>query len=140
MSGARPKDIHIAAALLLRADGAMLVVRKRGSVHFMQAGGKIDAGEGAQQALLRELKEELGIAPDAASLTDLGLHSAVAANEPDSMVHCRLFRAEWDGEVEAAAEIEEARWLLPQEAGAVTLAPLTREAVLPLWQAALRGR
>ncbi|KAF1048615.1 MAG: hypothetical protein GAK35_00165 [Herbaspirillum frisingense] len=134
----RITEIRIAAALLLRSDGAMLVVRKRGTTHFMQAGGKIDGGEDAQSALLRELQEELGIAPAAAALEDLGMHSAVAANEAHSVVHCRLFKADWNGAVMPAAEIEEARWIMPADAASLLLAPLTRDAVLPLWQAALR--
>jgi hypothetical protein len=37
--------IHVAAAVVLDADGHMLVVRKRGTAMFMQPGGKLMAAE-----------------------------------------------------------------------------------------------
>lgn len=55
------KEIRIAAAAILRSDGHMLLVRKQGTEAFMQAGGKLDAGEDGLAALLRELHEELGL-------------------------------------------------------------------------------
>ena len=53
-----PRVLRIAAAMLVRADGRTLLVRKRHTTTFMQPGCKIDAGETAPLALVRELKEE----------------------------------------------------------------------------------
>ena len=44
-SAVSPCIIHIAAALLLNAQGQTLLVRKRGTTAFMQPGGKIEAQE-----------------------------------------------------------------------------------------------
>jgi len=49
--------IVIVAAVIVDADGRLLLVRKRGTERFMQAGGKIDAGETPAVALMRELHE-----------------------------------------------------------------------------------
>ena len=38
-------SIRIAAALMSRSDGRVLLVRKRATESFMQPGGKIEAGE-----------------------------------------------------------------------------------------------
>ncbi|WPO99468.1 NUDIX domain-containing protein [Pseudomonas sp. HR96] len=125
------KLITIAAALLLDAQGRTLLVRKRGTAFFMQPGGKIDAGEQPVQALIRELREELGlqIAPEQAQY--LGSRTAEAANEPGHEVHCALFRVTTTAQVQAAAEIEQALWVDNRTSAALQLAPLTRDWVLP---------
>lgn len=122
--------IHIAAALITDAQGRLLLVRKRGTQAFMQAGGKIEPGETPADALIRELREELGSAPT--DLESLGEFAAPAANEPGHVVAAHLFRATVTSSIRAAAEIEEVVWVTPEEATALPLAPLTRDRVLPL--------
>lgn len=51
-----PKTIHIAAAVLMDDNERLLLVRKRGTEYFMQPGGKIEPGEEALSALVRELR------------------------------------------------------------------------------------
>lgn len=121
--------LQIAAALIEDAEGRLLLVRKRGTQAFMQAGGKLEPGESPAAALARELEEELGRAPT--RLEPLGEFSAPAANEPGHGLRAHLFRAELEGPLRAAAEIAELRWVTPAEALALPLAPLTRDQVLP---------
>jgi len=127
-------DIRIAAAAITRADGATLLVRKRGTSAFMQPGGKIDAGETPVIALCRELYEELGITLEPQTPEYLGCFDAPAANEPDAIVVAELFKVQLEEEVEVQAEIEEARWVSRDQVAALELAPLTRDKVLPtIW-------
>lgn len=70
--------IRIAAAVIRDGNGNLLLVRKRGTQAFMQAGGKIEPDEQPVNALARELREELGITM--AQSTYLGKFSAPAAN------------------------------------------------------------
>ncbi|EPC02000.1 hypothetical protein L861_20320 [Litchfieldella anticariensis FP35 = DSM 16096] len=125
-----PSIIHIAAALITDAQGRLLLVRKRGTQAFMQAGGKIEPGETPADALIRELREELGSVPT--DLESLGEFAAPAANEPGHVVAAHLFLATMTSSIRAAAEIEEVVWVTPEEATALPLAPLTRDRVLPL--------
>ncbi|QXH36873.1 NUDIX hydrolase [Pseudomonas muyukensis] len=131
------KIIHIAAALLIDAQGRTLLVRKRGTQAFMQPGGKIDAGESPAQALVRELHEELGLRVDPAQAVHLGQFSAPAANEPGFEVNAELFRVDCSAAVVPAAEIEEVTWLAADQASTLNLAPLTRDLILPLWRESL---
>jgi 8-oxo-dGTP pyrophosphatase MutT (NUDIX family) len=126
--------IRIAAAVIVGADGRILLVRKRGTRAFMLAGGKIDAGETALEALRREIDEELGcgVAGDA---RPLGRFSAPAAFEPGQIVEAELFAVALDGEIRLAAEIEEVAWHDPADLESRPLAALARTHALPLAQA-----
>jgi 8-oxo-dGTP pyrophosphatase MutT (NUDIX family) len=138
-----PPVLRIAAALLVRADGRTLLVRKRHTTTFMQPGGKIDSGETARGALVRELKEELGISVDLQSLVPLGRFSAPAANEAGVTIDAALFMVECDQTVQPAAEIEEAVWIEVDAPRDFPIAPLTDGYVLPLHRqlrAKLAGR
>jgi 8-oxo-dGTP pyrophosphatase MutT (NUDIX family) len=126
------RPIRIAAALIDDGKGRIFLVRKRGTDVFMQAGGKIDRGETALDALLRELHEELGFAPDSEP-PFLGGFSAEAANEPGRRLEAQLFHIRAAGRsFRIAAEIEEALWVSIEAAERLRLAPFTRCDVLPL--------
>jgi 8-oxo-dGTP diphosphatase len=124
--------ITIVAALVVRADGHVLLVRKRGTVAFMQPGGKIEPDESEMAALRRELAEELGCTIVPGSVDRIGVFEAEAANEPGEHLHATLYRVALAGEVSPAAEIAEMVWLDPAAPLVVPLAPLTRDHVLSL--------
>lgn len=64
------KRIHVAAAVIRGDDGRILIARRPDDKHqgglWEFPGGKVEAGESVEQALARELDEELGIRPSAA--------------------------------------------------------------------------
>jgi 8-oxo-dGTP pyrophosphatase MutT (NUDIX family) len=124
--------IRIVAAVILDDRNHVLVVRKRGTSSFMQPGGKIEPGERSLEALVREVREELGTGIDESSARMVGRYTAAAANEPDHVVDADLFLIRIDGEPRPASEIDEMAWIDPHEPGALELAPLTRQTVLPL--------
>ena len=131
--------IRIAAAVLLRPDGKILLVRKRGPSAFMQPGGKIAAGETAMSALRRELEEELLLVLPEGATRHLGQFAAPAANEPGATVEAEVYVVQIDTDVAPAAEIEEICWVEPRQPGAIELAPLTRDHILPAWIAHADG-
>ena len=126
-------DIHVSAAIIRDADDRVLVVRKHGTVRFMQPGGKPEHGENPAQTLARELEEELGLTVLEADLTPLGEFISEAANEPGHRVVAAAFamRAEPD-EVTVQAELAELRWISPADIATLPLAPLSLEHLLPL--------
>jgi len=135
-TGSRPAVLRIAAAIVTDADGRSLLVRKTGTTHFMQPGGKIEEGESAIDALTRELAEEVGVELDIASAEYLGLFRAVAANEEDTVVLAAVFALAVEGEISAAGEIEELLWVDDPDLDLDErdVAPLTRDELLPLWE------
>ena len=109
-------------------DGHVLTVRKRGTERFMLVGGKLEPGESARDAALRETWEEVGLRIESATL--LGEFHSMAANEPDHTLHSTVFWVESDAEPVASAEIAEVRWT-PVRDHPDDLAPMLEHHVLP---------
>jgi 8-oxo-dGTP pyrophosphatase MutT (NUDIX family) len=123
--------IRIAAGLIVDGAGRVLLVRKRGTQTFMQAGGKIEPDESPYQALARELEEELGLrlTPDMPP-EYLGQFVAEAANETRHRVQAEVFYIRVTSPMSATGEIEEIVWIAPNDE-TLLLAPLTRD-LLPI--------
>ena len=104
-------DIYKAAGIIIQ-DRKLLFTRAQGMDIFIDPGGKIEQGETAKQALVRELKEELSITVDEADLEPFGEFTAEAANHTGKTVHMQAFVVKkWAGTITASAEIGELRWL-----------------------------
>ncbi|HSX28431.1 MAG TPA: NUDIX domain-containing protein [Candidatus Saccharimonadales bacterium] len=105
------QDIYKSAGIIIQ-DRKLLFTRAKDMEFFIDPGGKLEEGETAKQALVRELKEELAIDVDAADLEFFGEYTAAAANHKGRTVHMQAFIVKkWKGAIKASAEIEELRWL-----------------------------
>jgi 8-oxo-dGTP diphosphatase len=124
--------ISVVAALIRDGDGRVLLVRKRGTLAFMQPGGKRDAGENDVAALSREIAEELGCRVMINSAQSVGVFDCAAANEPGFQVCAVVYAVDVEGAIEPAAEIDQVVWVDPQALPDLPFAPLTRDHVLPL--------
>jgi len=99
--------IEVAAAVILRADGSefLLAQRPAGKVYagyWEFPGGKVEPGETVRAALLRELREELGISVSACSpwLTRVFTY-------PHATVRLNFWRVTaWAGEIGISAPLE----------------------------------
>jgi 8-oxo-dGTP diphosphatase len=75
-------------------------------------GGKRESGESDQQALCREIKEELSVDLHPHTLQLMGIFQAQAHGHPEgTLVKMTCYSAAYTGTLKAAAEIEEIIWL-----------------------------
>ena len=110
------KLVLVAACALADADGRVLLAQRpqgkamAGLWEF--PGGKIEDGERPEQTLIRELKEELGIAVSEACLAPLTFASH---SYPDFQLLMPLYVCRrWDGTV-IAREAQQLAWVKPNK-------------------------
>jgi mutator protein MutT len=123
-------DIYKAAGVIVK--NRKLLFTRNHDVVFFAPGGKIEAGETAQQALVRELKEELDIDVNEADLEPFGEYTAEAANQVGKTVHMQAFVVKkWTGTITPSAEIEEIRWLTSTLPADIQVGSIFGKEVLP---------
>jgi 8-oxo-dGTP diphosphatase len=98
------------ACLVAQRDDAILLVRVRQNAHWYLPGGKIENGESAEEALRRELAEELGIEVDPPSIQYLYTVVGPAYGQAGE-VELVCFAAGWKNEPHPHGEISEVQWL-----------------------------
>jgi 8-oxo-dGTP pyrophosphatase MutT (NUDIX family) len=99
-------------------NGSVLMTRTKGRERFFLPGGKRMPGETDAQALMREVREELGVALAEASITLLGAFDAPAEGQPaGTVVRMTCYTANPDREPAPAGEISELAWFTPADAG-----------------------
>lgn len=94
-------------AFIYLKDKKILMTRSKNNDTFYIPGGKREAGETDEQALRREVREELSV--DLEPITKLyGIFEAQAHGKPEGiMVRMTCYQAEPIGECIAGSEIEE---------------------------------
>lgn len=110
-------------------DGKLLVVREQGTVKFLLPGGRPHEGESVEEALRREVKEELDADVEDASVKYYGTFEDVAANEPDTVIQIAVYRGELEGVLTPSSEIDEVAWIGSRHK--LALAPSIRNKILP---------
>jgi 8-oxo-dGTP diphosphatase len=119
-----PPLVLVAACVLLDGEGRILIAKRpegrplAGLWEF--PGGKMEPGEAPEDALIRELAEELGIEIAPADLTPLTFASHAY---PDFHLLMPLFLCRrWRG-VMAAHEGQELAWVAPDALGPYAMPP-----------------
>lgn len=116
------KTIHVVAAIIEHNNKILIARRDSKSSlagYWEFPGGKIEAGETPQEALCRELYEELNI--EQAQVTDYVAASCIQQTE--QIVNLQAWKvSSYQNEIKLLCH-SEYRWVTPQEAEAYQLAP-----------------
>jgi 8-oxo-dGTP pyrophosphatase MutT (NUDIX family) len=115
---------------LVEESRRILLVRVRDNALWYLPGGTIEFGESAQDALVREIAEELGVEIDICSLTQANRIIGPAYGR-EGTVELNCFTASWRGTINAQAEITELGWFGPEDRDQV--APAIRLLFDELW-------
>jgi 5'-nucleotidase len=99
-------------ALIHIKDNQLLVALSKGSDTFYIPGGKREEGETDEQALIREISEELSIDLIPSSIKHAETFRAQAHGKPEGvMVKIACYNSDYTGEIKANSEIQEVKWL-----------------------------
>jgi 8-oxo-dGTP diphosphatase len=127
----------VAACALIDPDGRVLIAqRPEGKAHAGQwefPGGKVEQGETPEQALVRELREELGIEPCEQCLQPFAFASHAISDDRHLLMPLYVCRR-WDGFIDPK-EGQQIKWVRPDKLASFALL----EADVPL-AAELRDR
>jgi len=123
--------IHVAAGVLIDADGRVLLAQRPPGKHLALMwefpGGKLEPGEDARQGLARELAEELGIVIGEAT----ALMRFPWDYDGKSLLLDVFIVSAWEGEPRSL-EGQALRWVLAAEADPAELAPADRPVLAEL--------
>lgn len=99
-------------ALIEIQNRKILMVRSKGKDTWYIPGGKRDEGESDKEALIREIKEELGVdlLPDTISFYE-EYEAQAHGKEVGVLVRAKCYKSKYIGDFKASSEIEEFAWL-----------------------------
>lgn len=116
---------EVAAALIFKDDKFLICQRpahKARGLLWEFVGGKLEKGETARQALVRECKEELDIK---VSVGDIFMD--VIHKYPDITVHLTLFKCSIAGGEIKLIEHNDAKWITPRQIPMYDFCPADEE-------------
>ena len=124
---------EVVAALIWRGEKFMICQRpphKARGLLWEFVGGKVDVGEGPEEALIRECREELGV-----SLAVGEVFMDVTHEYPDLLVHLTLFHATIAQGEPQKLEHNDIQWITPREIPNYDFCPADVEILEKLMQA-----
>jgi 8-oxo-dGTP diphosphatase len=108
----QPSSVIDKLAWIYIKDKKILATRSYGKDAWYIPGGKREQGESDEQALIREVKEELTVDLLPQTIKYLDTFSAQAHGKPEGIfVQMTCYMGKYDGGLKPAAEIEEMAWL-----------------------------
>jgi 8-oxo-dGTP diphosphatase len=97
-------------------DNSILLTKSYGKDKFYIPGGKREINETDEEALAREIYEELSVTIDKDTLKFIGVFEAQAHGQPEGIfVKMTCYAGSYFGELNASSEIEAIKWFTYSE-------------------------
>ncbi|AIR65228.1 8-oxo-dGTP diphosphatase MutT [Cedecea neteri] len=128
------KQLQIAVGIIRNQQGEIFITQRAADAHMANKwefpGGKIEAGESPEQAVIRELQEETGIVVQSASLFE-----TLEYQFPDRHISLWFYLIEsWAGEP-WGKEGQPGRWVAQEELNVSEFPPANEPVILKLLNA-----
>lgn len=92
-------------------ENSVLLTKSFGKEKYYIPGGKREIGETDEEALTREIYEELSVTVDKDTLKFIGIFEAQAHGQPEGVfVKMTCYSGDYSGELNANSEIEAVKW------------------------------
>lgn len=102
--------IKTATALIIKNRKLLVLKKKKNKSHFILPGGKINEDENNEDALIRELKEELNISINKSNIKFITSMEVISQFENLPMTSY-IFKVDYNGDFSIDNEIAEFNWL-----------------------------
>lgn len=127
------KILQIAVGIIRNDAGEIFITQRAADAHMANKwefpGGKIEVGESAEEAMIRELQEEVGITPQDAALFD-----TLEYQFPDRHITLWFWLVEsWEGEP-WGREGQPGQWIAQSELDAKDFPPANEPVITKLKQ------
>lgn len=122
--------ITVVAGLIREGDRILICQRPAGKARGLLwefPGGKVEAGESKEAALIRECREELGVTLEVGKV-----YAELTYEYPDVTVRLTLFEARIAEGVPRRIEHADIKWIKPEEITAYPFCPADKEICLRL--------
>ena len=125
-------QIHRVGAILIK-DKKLLVSRDSDEDYFKSPGGRVDEDETPERAVIRELKEEVGLEIDAGDIELFGTFYVDAHDNSGRKVRMDAFMVKkWNQEPKPASdEIAEIAWITHKALEEMKLGNVFKRFVIP---------
>ncbi|MEE4271840.1 MAG: 8-oxo-dGTP diphosphatase MutT [Thermoanaerobaculales bacterium] len=121
----------VVAAVIRDGDGRILLARRPEGLHmgglWEFPGGKVEPGETPEEAMRRELREELGVSSKVGEPMTFAVHT-----EPGMCIVLLFYSVALSGSRPQPAEGQDIAWVAPENLGAYAMPPADAELVRQL--------
>ncbi|MBO2656033.1 NUDIX domain-containing protein [Shewanella algae] len=121
------------SAGIIIKNRSLLVLRSKGKNTFFAPGGKPDVGELSEDALVRELREELGVVITKDDFSFFNSYVAPASGNEDIELEMDVYIINsYEGKLKENSEIAELKWVNTYNINQVQVSSIFKTKVFPI--------